>query len=358
MPSKFDSHSVTIHSRISPKLDLFIKKQNYSAYFIICDSNTLNYCMSDLILACKVLRDAEIIEIEPGEQSKELEVAGHIWQTLTDFAADKKSLVVNLGGGVVSDIGGFAASTFKRGIDFINVPTSLLSMADASVGGKTGINFSGIKNQIGTITQPKAVFINTGFLKTLPFDHLISGFAEIIKIALISDKSFFSKLSQLLIENSFSDSEIIKQAVQLKSSIVNKDPDEKGLRKILNFGHTIGHAVESLFLEKSEPLLHGEAIAIGMAIESYLCLLLKRITKAEFEKIISCLKLNFHFPEIEEQDQAAFFEFFKQDKKHLKNAYLLALLKGIGKCDFNVKVSLAQVQKALYFYNTELAHAD
>ncbi len=351
------SNTLVIDFKVSPKLKAFLKVNNYSAYFIICDSNTLKYCLSELVLNCPVLKNAEIIELEPGEENKELSVVNHIWQTLTEFGADKKSLILNLGGGVVSDLGGFAASTFKRGVDFINIPTTLLSIADASVGGKTGINFAGIKNHIGTITQPKAVFINTAFLKTLPYGHLVNGFAEIVKMALIKDKTFFNQICGLKIDSSFNDLNIIKRSISLKSVIVKKDPNEKGLRKILNFGHTVGHAIESLFLKKPQPLLHGEAVAIGMAVECYLSLLFKRITKMEFEKIIACLKLNFDLSKIEQKDLDTFYTYFKQDKKHKNDVYQLALLKGIGNCSFDVKVTQAQLEKAIAYYNSAIANA-
>ncbi len=357
MPQKLNDPQIVIGSDITPKLKKFLTGAKYSSYFIICDSNTLKYCLGDLILSCPQLKSAEIIELEPGEETKEISIVNLIWQSLTDYGADKKSVVINLGGGVVSDVGGFAASTFKRGIDFINVPTTLLSIADASVGGKTGINFSNIKNHIGTITQPKGVFINTGFLKTLSYGHLVNGFAEIVKIALIKDKTFFKRISGIAVDNSFKSLDIIKKSIQLKNAIVKKDPNEKGLRKVLNFGHTVGHAIESLFLEKPQPLLHGEAVAVGMAIESYLCLLLKRISIPEFDQIISCIKLNFEFPQIENKDIPTFFKYFKQDKKHQNNTYRLALLKGIGNCDYDVKVTQAQLEKGILFYNSKIANA-
>ncbi len=354
---KSNRYNIEIGLSTFKAISKFLVANKYSNYFIICDSNTLKFCLSELILNCKQLKKSEIIELEPGEDSKELDVVNHIWQTLTDFGADKNCLIINLGGGVVSDIGGFAASTFKRGIDFINIPTTLLSMADASVGGKTGINFSGIKNHIGTITQPKAVFVNVDFLKTLPYGHLVNGFAEILKAGLIKDKKFFNAISNITIDNSFNDLNILKKSIELKSIIVKKDPSEKGLRKILNFGHTVGHAVESLFMRKSESLFHGEAVAIGMAIESYLSLLLKRLTKSEFDQIIYCLKLNFDFPLINEKDQSDFYKYFNQDKKHKNKQYQLALLKGIGNCDYDVAITQAQLKKSILFYNSKIANA-
>ncbi|MCW3078380.1 MAG: 3-dehydroquinate synthase [Bacteroidetes bacterium] len=356
MPSLIKNNSLYLETSSKKDLIAFLKSNKYTSHFIICDSNTLKHCLTPFILACPQLKEAEIIELEPGEESKDLQVLTSILQTLTDFGADKKSLIINLGGGVISDIGGFAASIYKRGIDFINVPTSLLAIADASVGGKTGLNFSGIKNHIGTITQPKGVFIDPVFLKTLPQRHLINGFAEIIKAALVQDKKFFNTLSSLKITPGFNNLSVISQSIIIKNRVVKKDPAEKGLRKILNFGHTVGHAIESLYMEKPLPLLHGEAIAIGMVIESYLCLLLKRISKKEFDSICSCLALNFNFHPLLQHDMPVFFNYFNQDKKHLNKAYMFALLNSIGKCDPEVKVSSMMVEKAIQYYNKKIAH--
>lgn len=353
---KATNYNIIIGNDSLKHLSVFLKKNNYSSYFILCDENTLQHCLSKLIFSCKQLKDAEIIEIESGETNKSIEIVAHCWHTLLENNADKNSLLINLGGGVISDLGGFIASTYKRGIDFINIPTTLLAMADASVGGKTGINFLNFKNQIGTITQPKAIFITPLFLETLSYRQLINGYAEIFKIALIKNKTFFDEISTKLIDNSFNDVEVISKSIDLKNSIVKKDPNELNIRKILNFGHTVGHAVESLFLNKTNNLLHGEAVVIGMAVESYLSLLLKRISKAEFEKIISSLKTNFEFPTIKANELNDFYAYFKQDKKHKHNKYLLALLNGIGNCDYDVKVTQQQLEKSILFYNSTIAN--
>lgn len=354
---KATGYNIVIGSESITELSAFLKKNNYSQYFILCDENSLHYCLPALLSHCKLLRDAEIIETDSGENSKSIEIVANCWQTLIENNADKNSLFINLGGGVISDLGGFIASTYKRGIDFINVPTTLLAMADASVGGKTGIDFGGIKNSIGNIVQPKGVFIYPEFLKTLPYKHMVNGFAEILKIGLIKDKVFFSNTATKLIDNSFSDVSTIKKAIALKNTIVKKDPSETGIRKILNFGHTVGHAVESVFLQKENYLLHGEAVAVGMAVESYLSLQLKRILKQEFDTIILCLKRNFEFPPIEPEDFNDFYTYFKHDKKHKNNHYLFCLLNGIGRCDFDVKVTQTKLKKALLYYNSKIANA-
>jgi 3-dehydroquinate synthase len=338
-------------------LNTTLKKNKWSAYYIICDSNTLTHCLSSLIFSCPILEEAEIIELEPGEESKDISVITSIWETLAELGADKKSLVINLGGGVICDAGGFAAATFKRGVDFINIPTSLLAMADASIGGKNGINLKGIKNTIGTITQPNFVFVDPVFLETLPPEHLINGYAEIVKIALVCNKRFFNALSSLKLDGSFQNQEIVLESIRLKSQVVKKDPFDKGYRKILNFGHTIGHAVESLSMEKGKPLFHGSAVAIGMTIESHICLALKRITLKEFESILAALRMNFSFPVIEENDLSTLFRYMDQDKKNSGNNYMAALLKRIGKCDPAVKMLKAQVERSIKYYNNHIANA-
>lgn len=354
---KADGYNIEIGTSIFKSVSAHLNKNKYSKHFIVCDSNTLKYCLRELILNCPKLQQAEIIELDPGEESKDINLVSHIWQTLTENNADKKSLLINLGGGVVSDIGGFAASTFKRGISFINIPTTLLAMADASVGGKTGINFGGIKNHIGTFHQPKAVFIYPEYLRTLPHEHWVNGFAEIVKISLINNKSFFKTVGKINIHKGFTPLIVITKSVELKNVIVKKDPNEKGLRKTLNFGHTVGHAMESLHMQSVKPLLHGEAVAIGMAIESYLSLCLKLITQNEFDEIMSCLKLNFRFPQINMNEIDAFYKYFKQDKKHSDKTYKLVLLNGIGQCKYDVKVTNTQLDKAILYYNTKISDA-
>ncbi|MEI8137557.1 MAG: 3-dehydroquinate synthase family protein, partial [Bacteroidota bacterium] len=280
---KSNGYNVEIGTKNFKSISSLITKNKYSSHFIICDENTFLFCLPSLISNCPKLLEAHIIELESGEASKSIEFSAHIWQTLIENKADKNSLIINLGGGVVSDLGGFCASTYKRGIDFINIPTTLLSMADASLGGKTGINFNGLKNSIGTFAQPKGVFINPDFLKTLPNRHYKNGLTEIFKIALICDKKFWNELKTLEI-NSASE-QIISKSVSLKNKIVLKDPFDKGLRKTLNFGHTIGHAIESLLLATNKELLHGEAIVIGILVESHLSFQKKLLSKKELDEV-------------------------------------------------------------------------
>jgi 3-dehydroquinate synthase len=330
------------------ELNSFLKKQKYSGYFILCDENTLKNCLPTLITQCKELKDAEIFEIESGESSKSLQLCSQLWETLLSYNADKNSLIVNLGGGVISDLGGFIASVYKRGVDFINIPTSLLAMADASVGGKTGIDFAGLKNAIGTITQPKGVFIFPDFLNTLPERHIANGMAEVYKMALISDKTFWKKLSA---QNNF-DPSLITQSIALKNGIVKKDPYDKGVRKALNFGHTIGHAIESVLLASEVDILHGEAVLAGMICESKISLDKKLITKTEFSEIAETLTKKFSFAPL---PALLFGEIVKaaiNDKKNNKTQIRCALLNGIGKCKINVPVTPMQILDALEYYNS------
>lgn len=343
-------YNITIGKDALRSLSVFLKKTNFSSCFIICDENTIQFCLPKLITTCPILKDAEIIELESGEASKSLEFSAHIWQTLIENNADKNSLIINLGGGVVSDLGGFCASTYKRGIDFINVPTSLLAMADASVGGKTGIDFAGLKNSIGTFAQPKAVFVDPEFLKTLPARHYKNGLAEIFKMALISDKKFWEELKNLKPDHKAE--QLVTKSITLKNKIVVKDPLDKGTRKILNFGHTIGHAIESLLLGTNEELLHGEAIVIGMLTESHIAFQKKFITKKELDEITFTLKKVFEPKKIGQLNYSAIFALLKNDKKTSKNKLKFSLIHKTGTCKFDVEVNESQIKKAIDLYNT------
>src|SRR6201996_7996258 len=247
----------------------FINKGNYSRFFVLTDENTGKHCLPLIRKYIDNLDNFDIIEINAGEENKNIDFCVGVWKMLIDFSADRQSLLINLGGGVISDLGGFSASTYKRGIDFVHVPTTLLSQVDASVGGKTGIDLDNIKNIIGTFTQPKAVFIAYDFLKTLPPRQILSGLAEMLKHGLITDAAFWNDLKNS--DLSFPGEELIYKSIQIKNKVVLEDPKEMGIRKSLNFGHTIGHAVETnSLLHDENPLTHGEAIAIGMICESYL----------------------------------------------------------------------------------------
>lgn len=345
---KSNGYEVVIGEEVPRALTRFLAKKKYSSVFIICDENTLVNCLPVLVTSCPLLASASIIELESGESNKSVEICAQIWQTLIEESADKSSLILNLGGGVVSDTGGFCASVFKRGIDFVNVPTTLLSMADASIGGKTGVNLARVKNVLGTITQPQGVFIDPGFLKTLPRRHYLNGLCEIYKIALISDASFWKILKD---PESIPPLKLIKKSVELKNAIVMKDPFDKGKRMVLNFGHTIGHAIESAAFESGTDILHGEAVLAGMAIESHLAWQKKMLSKKQLDEIISVLGNVFGFmkvfPGLKDLEP-----YLKNDKKNSGNTLLFSFINGIGSCKINVLVTKSQITKALEFYKT------
>ena len=256
------SHSYEVHLEelAEAALNLHVGKNNYSRIFLLVDENTRAHCLPIFEKKYKHRIDA-ILEIPSGEENKNINTCQKVWQALSNNNGDRKSLLINLGGGVLTDLGGFVASTFKRGIDFINIPTTLLSMVDASIGGKTGIDLGPLKNQIGVINQPQMVLIFPEFLKTVEERQIKSGYAEMLKHGLIKDLEYWSQLKET---PDYTVPHFIQKSIALKNEVVMQDPTEQGLRKILNFGHTLGHAIESYFLEdpSKKTLLHGEAIAI------------------------------------------------------------------------------------------------
>lgn len=344
---KSNGYNIYIGNTVFKSINAFLSKHNYSSCFILCDENTMQHCLPQLISSCTKLRTAEIIEIESGEASKSLEFSAYLWQTFIENKADKKTLLINLGGGVVSDLGGFTASVYKRGIDFINIPTSLLAMADASVGGKTGLDFNGIKNILGTFTQPKAVFIYPDFLLTLNQRQYKNGLAEIYKIALIADKKLWNSLSG----ESLTSEGLILKSVTLKNKIVLKDPFDNGIRKTLNFGHSVGHAIEALLLSTPNELLHGEAIILGMLIESHLAFQKKMLPKKELLEIIAGIQPYFTLQNISNLTAESIIECMQHDKKNVGTKFRFALLDKIGSCKFDVEVNHNQIKKALEYYN-------
>src|ERR1700749_4884910 len=279
------------------ELVAFINKGNYSRFFVLTDENTGKYCLPVIRKHIDKLDNFDIIEINAGEESKNIDFCVDVWKMLIDFNADRQSLLINLGGGVITDLGGFAASTYKRGIDFVHVPTTLLSQVDASVGGKTGIDLDNVKNIIGTFTQPKAVFIEHEFLQTLPARQILSGLAEMLKHGLIFDAGYWKELKISNLHNP--SAALVYHSVEIKNKVVIEDPHEKGIRKSLNFGHTVGHAIETYSLMNDEnPLTHGEAIAAGMICEAKLSNLKIHLDDSELQEItdvIMGLYPKYHF---------------------------------------------------------------
>lgn len=320
--------------------------------YILVDENTQKYCLPVLLKKTPFLCSSQIIKISSGEIHKNLETCKFVWETLTKSGAERDSLLINLGGGVLCDMGGFIASTYKRGIKFINIPTTLLAMTDASLGGKTGIDFNGLKNQLGVFNAPLAVCILSDFLNTLDKRQISNGFAEIIKHALISDVNYWNKIKNSKPENYAQWDEIITESVGTKMSITEQDPFEKNIRKKLNFGHTIGHAIESWSLEHDENfLLHGEAVAIGMICETYLSYKTNNLPELVFKEITDYLFQVFLKYHLKENVFGDIVKLMFQDKKNTSGKINFSLLSAIGECDINMNCSEQLIIESLEFYN-------
>ena len=350
---------IIIGKNLLSKINKMFDFSRFSKIVILTDVNIQISLMNQISQVEKSLHKKLIkIIIPAGEKEKNIETVKKIWKKMFKFGLDRKSLLINLGGGVICDMGGFAASTFMRGIEFINIPTTLLAQVDASVGGKTGIDFESIKNAIGVFKKPSAVIIDIATLETLPKRELIAAFAEIIKHGVISGREHFDLVTSKKPEE-FSHEElitIIKESIKIKSKIVKKDPKESGLRKILNFGHTIGHAIESLSWRTDKPLLHGEAVAIGMMIESNLAgnnesILACKVRTRMAEKIRKAV-VNAGLPtEIEMTSSEEILKIILTDKKNIKGEILMSLPKRIGKIIPNIKISLEKIKNVIDHYN-------
>ncbi len=293
------------------------------------------------------MAEAEVILLPAGEENKVLEVCFQVWETLTEAGFGRHDLIINLGGGVVTDLGGFVASVYKRGLAFINIPTSLLGMVDAAIGAKTGIDFAGYKNQLGSFQQALATYIDTGFLQTLPEEEWRNGFAELLKHALISDQALWEALSKIQNIQQELRPESIQQGVQIKNSIVSEDPLERGKRKILNFGHTVGHALESYYLDTEQPLSHGHAVALGLLIEAKLSEMKTGLSDAAFEQIR--LQVKKFYPLQVPKDIDTLWALMQQDKKNAQGIVRMCLLTQIGACVYDQPLSFQEFEKAMAF---------
>lgn len=330
----------------------FIDSISYSSVFILVDENTEQNCLPILLDNLITKLPIEIISIEAGEENKNIQTCSGVWEALSELGADRKSLLINLGGGVITDLGGFVASTFKRGIDFINIPTTLLSMVDASVGGKTGVDLGALKNQVGLIINPQMVLVDTHYLKTLPKDEYRSGYAEMLKHGLIQDNTYWEILADYKQISTEGIIEHIHNSVAIKNKIVLEDPLEDGLRKILNYGHTLGHAIESYCLttENKNKLLHGEAIAIGMILEARIASQLTGLSREECDEIKQVFnsiypKVNFNEHEIKE-----ILALLKFDKKNSHGIIKFALIESIGKAVIDIEVPNELLEASFNYY--------
>ena len=334
-------------------LNEYVKEGNFSNIFILVDTNTHENCLPYFLSKLVTNVTVEIIEIEPEEINKTIDTCTGVWNALSELGADRKSLMINLGGGVITDLGGFVACTFKRGIKYINVPTTLLSMVDASVGGKTGVDLGSLKNQIGVISSGDLVLIDTQFLKTLPKNQLDSGVAEMLKHGLITSDVYWNKMVKYISNQENLDS-LIHGSVVIKSEVVEIDPNENGLRKTLNYGHTLGHAIESYFLDnpEKEKLLHGEAIGIGMILATYISFKQLGFPKDKLEEVKDTFLLLFKKVTFEESDYQQIMNLLKYDKKNEYGNINFVLLSDIGETKINCKVENSLILEAFNYYNS------
>lgn len=330
----------------SSYLNRYLSENNYSKICIIVDENTHSNCLKKI--EGDINFDYDIFKIDSGEEEKNLVTCSKVWNFLTENLYDRKSLIINLGGGVICDMGGFVASTFKRGVDFVNIPTTLLAQVDASVGGKLGIDFNSYKNQIGIFKIPNLIIVDTKFLSSLSERELRSGYAEVIKHCLINDATKFKEITKINWKDNNWE-EIVRHSILIKSEVVENDLTEEGLRKILNFGHTIGHAIETTYLEKKNKFFHGEAIAIGMICESYISFHKKMLSENELNTISGYILSVFKSNKIEYHEEI--LKNAKHDKKNFNKKIMISLLEEVGKCNFDFEVSEDEIKKSIEYYN-------
>tara|TARA_B100001287_G_scaffold273359_1_gene276641 strand:- start:436 stop:1509 length:1074 start_codon:yes stop_codon:yes gene_type:complete len=344
----FDS-DIYMGSDCLSQLRNVIKKLNPSRVFIILDRNSKRYCLNHLVSVCKEIKQPYYFELKQGENEKSLENCQKIFNYLIKQNADRKSLIINLGGGVISDFGGFVSSVFKRGIKFVNIPTTLMAQIDASIGGKVGVNLNIHKNQIGCFNLPHSVFINYEFIKTISFDNLNASFSEILKYGLIYDQKLWQELdSTLLTCGDLSD--LIEKCVRIKLEIVKNDYYDNNVRRILNFGHTISHAIESMYLYKGLIISHGDALAVGLICETYLSHVEFGFSRQKLNHIVDKISSFFNFKKIETLDHKPIIKFIKNDKKSSIGSNNFTLIKNIGSSVINCNVPNAKIVDALNYF--------
>jgi 3-dehydroquinate synthase len=328
----------------------WLRSAAYSQYYVLADDNTQRYCWPLLQEACADIA-LQLITIPEGEDHKNLATCEIIWSKLLDLQADRTSLIINLGGGVVGDMGGFAASTFKRGIDFIQVPTTVLSQVDASIGGKLGVDFKYGKNLIGLFRNPRRVHLSASFHRTLSDRQYLNGFAEIFKHAIIGSGELWDRYRNTANLRELDQLALLKDALLIKKEIVDLDPFEHGMRKALNFGHTIGHALEAWSIEHSkDPMLHGEAIAAGMLMESFLSVEKSGLPGTILQEIIAVLTRHYPLRTIPAGIEPLLWQYMQYDKKNEKGHVLAVLIENIGKPRWNMRLHRKDLNEAVSFY--------
>mgnify|MGYP002551376694 CR=1 FL=1 len=346
------AQKVVISKDLKADLQAFFASMSYDKLFILTDTNTQEKCYP-LIKDIPALQDTPVITVQAGDTHKDIEQVAYIWSRLSNEGASRNWLLVNLGGGMITDMGGFAGATFKRGLRTVNIPTTLMASVDAAVGGKTGINFNGLKNEVGSFYPPECVFIDCEFLRTLDRDNLLSGYAEMIKHALISSMDIYASVLlfdlDAKIDYAFLN-RMVAQSVAVKERIVGEDPKEHGIRKALNFGHTIGHAYESLSFKKDRPLLHGHAVAAGIVSELYLSHKVCGFPMEKLSQVVYYLKEYYPAFVFDCKDYDTLYELMTHDKKNEAGIINFTLLSQVGDVQINQQVSKEKILESLDFY--------
>ena len=352
-----DRQKVIISNDLQQALSNAIAECPHDKLFVLVDETTHQLCLP-VIAGFDCMQEAQCIVIGATDTHKTLDTLSHVWAELQRMGATRHSLLINLGGGMVTDLGGFAASTFKRGLAYINIPTTLLSMVDASVGGKTGINFGGLKNEIGVFNNANSVILDTIFLKTMDQENILSGYAEMLKHGLISEEKMWAELLTFNLDHldGLDNLEFLVQlgrmladSVAVKQRIVTEDPTEHGIRKALNLGHTAGHAFESLALER-KPILHGYAVAYGLIVELYLCCVKTGFPQDKMRQTVAFIKEHYGRMPITCDDYPKLIELMHHDKKNVGTDINFTLLGGIGDIRINQTATEEDIKEALDFY--------
>ena len=346
-----EKQKVIISTKLENSVATAVGECERDRTFILVDETTEQLCLP-LVAGFDCVRDAQIITIGATDQNKTLDSLSHVWTELQRGGATRHSLMINLGGGMVTDLGGFAASTFKRGLNYINIPTTLLAMVDASVGGKTGINFGGLKNEIGVFSCAKSVILDTTFLKTMDHENICSGYAEMLKHGLIANEEMLAELLNFDLDviDYYQLSRMLADSVQVKERIVDEDPTEQGIRKALNLGHTIGHAFESYAMKSMSPILHGYAVAYGLVCELYLSCVKTGFPVDKMRQVVRFVNENYGKLPITCDDYPALLELMTHDKKNVGDTINFTLLGGVGDIRINQTATKEEICESLDFY--------
>lgn len=343
-----DPYPVYSESHGFTHLREFLQAGGYHPVVVLADDHTARHCLPVLQDALAGVVSLHPVAVPPGEPSKSLYSAEQIWHFMLDLQASRKTLLINLGGGMITDLGGFSAALYKRGVDFVHIPTSLLAQVDAAIGGKTAVNVGAHKNMIGTFTMPRAVFIYPGFLRTLPGAEYRSGMAEVLKHALIADAHYWQSLTTA---SAAGEEAMISRSVAIKTEIILRDPHETGERKKLNFGHTIGHAIEAWSLHTGKPVLHGTAVAAGMLAEAWLSQQRAGLSASALQEITDALK-PFDPVLFSAADIPEILGYMRNDKKNAGDEIRFVLLTAIGNCAIDHAVPDRLIIEALHYYLT------